>query len=476
MLASVHNKVEEEKLLLPEETIIVGVSGGNDSTALLHILWSLNQHYQYGWQLHAVHLNHCFRGEESRQDAVYVESFCRQLGVPCHLFERDVPAYMEKTGLGAQEASREIRYGLYQEVAEQWGASKVALAHHADDQVETILFRMLRGTRLSGLSGMPLRRWLVPEKIEVVRPLLAVSRHQLEEYCLEHGLKPREDSSNRSRKYKRNLLRMDVMPLLEQVNERYREHVLSLAEAVREDEAYLQQMSRERLEQVIIERKPNKIVISGDKFQTCDVALQRRMITLILSYLSRQSEWSSQHVEAVLRMMEGVHPSAVLHLPNRLVASRMYERISFSRGGQEEPAGEFSYEVAVPGSTWIAESGIAVHTSYLEHEPRWEELPRNAAVFDADRLSGSVRVRNRKPGDRLTLFGSGAVKKLKELLIDAKVPKAYRERLPVFVAGEEVIWVPGVRRSAAAPVDRNTGRFLYMEVEFGEEWREVFLP
>ncbi|MFY0545791.1 tRNA lysidine(34) synthetase TilS [Brevibacillus sp. H7] len=476
MLTSVQRHIEQEKLLLPGETVIVGVSGGNDSIALLHILRSLNQHYQYGWKLHAVHLNHCFRGEESSQDAAYVASFCREIDVPCHLFERDVPAYMRETGLGAQEASRELRYGIYRQVAKQCGAAKVALAHHADDQVETILFRLLRGTRLNGLTGMPQRRWLVHGQVEVVRPLLSIRRRELEEYCRQNGLEPREDSSNRSRKYKRNLLRLDVMPLLETVNERYREHILALAEAVREDEEYLQKQSRAALEQVILEQKQNHIAISRDKFQTCDVALQRRMITLILSYLSRQFEWSSQHVEAVLRMMEGVHPSAVLHLPDRLVARRMYERVSFSRDGKDKETGDFCYEVAVPGSVWIAESGIAVHTSYLPHEPEWGKLPRFAAVFDADRLSGSLRVRNRKPGDRLALFGSGSVKKLKELLIDAKIPKACRERLPVFVAGEEVIWVPGVRRSAAAPVDEQTTRFLCIEVEFGEDWREVFLP
>jgi tRNA(Ile)-lysidine synthase len=475
MLTSVRTRIDEERLLLPGETIVVGISGGNDSTALLHILWSLNEHYQYGWKLHAVHLNHCFRGEESRQDAVYVEQLCGRLGVPCHLFERDVPVFMREMGLGAQEASREIRYDLYREVAEQCGATKVVLAHHADDQVETILFRLLRGTRLSGLTGMPSRRWLVPERIEVVRPLLAVHRDQLEEYCRQHGLEPRQDSSNQSRKYKRNLLRLDVMPVLETVNERYREHILALAEAVREDETYLQRQSRDALEQVILEQKSNIIIISREKFQKCDVALQRRMITLILSYLSRQSEWSSQHVEAVLRMMEGIHPSSVLHLPGRLVATRMYERLIFSRGGQVEHAGEFCYEVEIPGSVWIQESGIVVHTKYLQHAPRWESLPRYAVVFDADRLSGSIRVRNRKPGDRLALFGSGAGKKVKELLIDAKIPRAYRERIPVIVAGEEIIWIPGVRRASAAPVDERTTRILYIEVEFGEEWREVFL-
>jgi tRNA(Ile)-lysidine synthase len=462
-----------EQLLLPDETVVVGVSGGNDSTALLHILVALNENYHYGWKLHAVHLNHCFRGEEARQDAGYAQELCRQLGVAFHLFEFDVPAYMERTGMGGQEASRQIRYGYYVQVAEEQGAAKVAVAHHADDQVETILFRSVRGTRMNGLSGMPKRRWLDEGKIELVRPLLSQTREELERYCRENGLAPREDSSNRSRKYKRNLLRLDVMPLLEQVNDRYREHILKAADSIRQDHLLLERLAEEHLREVVIAKKQDEIVIDNDKFQKCDVALQRRMITLILGYVSKQTEWSSQHVEAVLHLSGGSRPSAELHLPGQLVASRVYGRIHFCPKGREERIHMYCYELSVPGSTWIDESKVWVHTSYLERSMDWERLMENEAVFDADRLPGPLFLRNRKPGDRLTVFGSGE-KKLKDLLIDAKVPRAWRDRLPLLTAGEEVILVPGVRRSAVAPVNEQTRRFLHVRVEYGEDWREVF--
>ncbi|RNB85717.1 tRNA lysidine(34) synthetase TilS [Brevibacillus nitrificans] len=474
MLASVHSEILREKLLLPGETLVVGVSGGNDSSALLHILVALNKNYHYGWKLHAVHLNHCFRGEEARQDAAYAQELCGKLGVTFHLFEFDVPAYMEQTGMGGQEASREIRYGFYRQVAKEQGATKLVLAHHADDQVETILFRFVRGTRMQGLSGMPKRRWLEEGSIELVRPLLHVTRKELESYCEENGLHPREDSSNRSRKYKRNLLRLEVMPLLAEVNERYREHILEAAEAIHQDHAFLERLAIEQLEKVLIVRKPDEIVIDNEPFQNCDVALQRRMITLILDYVSKQTEWSSQHVEAVLHMSGGSRPSAELHLPGQLVVSRVYGRIHFCPKGREERIHMYCYELPVPGKVWIAESEVWVHTNYLERLTDWERLPENEAVFDADRLPGPLFLRNRRPGDRLALFGSGSEKKLKELLIDTKIPRAWRDRLPLLIAGDEVVLVPGVRRSAAAPVDERTKRFLHVRVEFGEDWREVF--
>lgn len=474
MLASVHNEIMRERLLLPGETVVVGVSGGNDSSALLHILVSLNKQYHYGWKLHAVHLNHGFRGEEARLDALYARELSESLGVAFHLFEFDVPAYMEQTGKGGQEASREIRYGFYLQVAKEQGATKLALAHHADDQVETILFRLVRGTRLHGLKGMPKRRWMEEGVIELVRPLLHKTRKELETYCRQNGLAPREDSSNRFRKYKRNLLRLDVMPLLAQVNERYREHILEAAEAIRQDDLFLEKLAKEQLQKVLIAQKQDEIILDLEPFQKCDVALQRRMITLILGYVSKQTEWSSQHVEAVLHIAGGSRPSAQVHLPGELVVSRVYGRIHFCPKGREERIHMYCYDLPVPGSLWIEESKVWVHTKQLERFTDGERLRENEAVFDADRLPGPLFLRNRRPGDRLALFGTAAGKKLKELLIDQKVPRAWRDRLPLLAAGEEVLWVPGVRRSAAAPVTEQTRRLLHVRVEFGEDWREVF--
>ncbi|WP_421617316.1 tRNA lysidine(34) synthetase TilS [Brevibacillus sp. TJ4] len=475
MLTSVRNEIEQQALFAPHETIVVGLSGGNDSTALLHILATLNQHYQYGWKLHAVHLNHGFRGDEARQDALYAEQLCESLGVAFHLFVRDVPSYMKETGMGAQEASRKLRYRLYREVAEQCGATKVALAHHADDQVETILFRLVRGTRLGGLAGMPRRRWLDDDQsIELVRPLLSFSRRELEAYCQAHLLAPREDSSNQSRKYKRNLLRLEVMPRLQEVNDKFREHILQAAEAFRQDEAYLQQLARERLQELIVEQDQERISIDNDKFQSCDVALQRRMITLILSYLSKQAEWSSQHVETVLHMSGGMRPSTELHLPHELEVNRVYGQIHFRRNRRVERIHTYCYKLVVPGVIRVAEGNATIRASYLPHPFHLGELLDNEAVFDADRLPGTLHVRNRKPGDRLVPFGFHSDKKLKELLIDAKVPRNWRDKLPLLTADDQVIWVPGVRRSAAAPISAQTRRILHVRVEFGEDWQGVF--
>ncbi|WP_338148625.1 tRNA lysidine(34) synthetase TilS [Brevibacillus humidisoli] len=477
MLARVRKQIDAEGLLAPGDRIVVGVSGGVDSTALLHVLWSLNREYAYGWTLHAVHLNHGFRGEEARQDADYVKQVCDQLQITCHLFAENVSLYMKEHGIGAQEAGRERRYDLYRQVARQVGAAKVAVGHHADDQVETILFRMLRGTGLHGLSGMPARRWLIPGEVEIVRPLLVAYRDDLEAYCQQVGLSPRLDQSNLSRKYKRNKLRLDVLPHLAEINPRYREHLLQLASLAEADDAFLNRLSDDQLEQVITARETSQIVIDGKKFRSCDLALQRRMIPLILSYLSTLTDWSSQHVEAVLRVICGDHPSAVVHLPDDLVVKRVYQYIHFVRERRTEPTEvNYCYELAVPGRIWIEECRAYLAAEWRTEAPDWERLTAFDAVFDADLVAGSrLLVRNRRRGDRIALLGVSGTKKLKNLLIDYKVPRAWRDRLPLVVADDRIIWVPGVRRSRHGLVGEQTTQYIWLHTEFAEEWQEVFL-
>ncbi|MGE5700983.1 MAG: tRNA lysidine(34) synthetase TilS [Clostridia bacterium] len=475
MLLSVQKHLEAQRLLEAGDTIVIGVSGGVDSTVLLHLLWSLNQKISYCWNLHVVHLNHQFRGEEAKLDAEYVEQQCADLGVHFHLFERDVPAYMQQTGLGAQEASRNLRYELYTEVARQVGASKVAVAHHADDQVETILFRLLRGTSPKGFAGMPIRRPLA-KGIELVRPLLPFYKDQLASYSKQAGLHPREDRSNQSRKYMRNQLRLDVLPLFESINPRYREHILRLAETIRAEDTYVMEKSQALLEEVTISRQPGKMVVSLNKFQSCDLALQRRVITLILSYLSSRIEWSSQHVEAVLRIITGGNPSAVYHLPHHLVVKRVYDHLHVSEGNTlvESQIGSFRYEPAIPGVAYIHESDLTFRFTVIDGNEPLPRLGTYTALIDLDELTEPLAIRNRQKGDRIHLLGSTGSTKLKEAMIDAKVPRSLRDRLPLLISGETIIWVPGVRRSCIATIREQTKRMLYVEVEYGEEWQEVF--
>lgn len=478
LMLNVRKQIDSQQLLLPGEKVIVAVSGGVDSIVLLHLLWRLNQRYSYGWQLNVFHLNHSFRGEESKQDARFVGEFCESLGVAYQLYERDVTGYMKEHQLGAQTAARIVRYELLKEEAKRIGASKIVMAHHADDQVETILFRLIRGSGLKGLTGMQSRRWLVPDEVEIIRPLLTFYRQELESYRKEQGLHYREDSSNSSRKYARNRIRLDVLPLLEGINPRMKEHIIQLAQSIRLDDAYLDQVSQDGLEDVIVTRDLNKLIISREKFLNYELALQRRMITLILSYLSNESEWSSQHVEAVLRIIDGDSPSRAIHLPVFLAVTRQYEYIHFGRrGGVHELVltnREYCYEVTIPGTTWVEEAEVAIHTSWVSKEMIRPAQSSVSAVFDADRLPEKLVVRNRKAGDRMSLLGMSGHKKLKDIMIDHKIPQELRDKFPVLVAGNDILWLPSLKRSSHALVQEESSRLLYVEVEFlGEDWREV---
>lgn len=474
LVESVRTFIKKEALIQERESVLVGVSGGTDSVALLHILHTLSKRQDCGWRLHAVHVNHGFRGEEAKEDARYVEQLCTTMGIPCTVLERDVPSYMKETGKGPQEAGREVRYRLFEEVALEVGATKLALAHHADDQVETVLFRLLRGTTLHGLGGIPLRRWLVPEQVEVVRPLLPFHRSQLEEYCAQHRLFPREDSSNRTGKYARNRLRLQIIPLLEEIQPQFREHILRLSRDADADERYLTLASKKLLPEVIKSRSTNRIGIDLQKFQSCDVALQRRMIPLILKYLSDRYDVSSRDVEAILTLARSDNPSARLCLAEGIKVSRMYHSMVFEVFSGKEGTAAYCVPLEVPGNTKVKIPNVTIQITVTERMPDWKQLPPNTAVFDSSLLTKPLYVRSRKSGDRMVPFGSVNAKKLKELLIDAKIPREWRDRLPLILAGDDIVWVPGVKRSAHALVTEQTLRYVIMEVTFGEEWREVF--
>lgn len=480
MYVRVQKQIEQQQLLLPGETIVIGVSGGVDSIGLLHILTRLNEQYHYDWKLHVVHLNHGFRGKEADEDAAYVQEMCHTLGVICHSYYRDMPTLMKESGLGAQVASREVRYQLFIDTALEVGASKVAVAHHADDQVETVLFRMMRGTSLQGFSGMPVRRWLVPDMIELVRPLLSITREELEKYCEIHQLSPRHDSSNDSRKYKRNLIRQDIIPVLSQVNARAKEHILQLAELANSDDTYLQSLSEEALNRIIVRKENNEIILKKKCFETLDLALQRRMIPLLLSYLSTETEWSLQHVEAVLRMISQPNPSASLDLPDGIRVERMYEQICFYKGTEVSSNNKsfFSYKLNVPGTTWIPEAELYIHIrsiSFKEDLPESYTRTPTLAIFDANALLGELMVRSRLPGDRISFSTNTGIhtKKVKDILIDHKVPKNKRDRIPLLFSGDQLLWIPGVKRSAHAWINDKSNRYYLIQVDFANELQEV---
>ncbi|AMA74508.1 tRNA lysidine(34) synthetase TilS [Aneurinibacillus thermoaerophilus] len=463
MLGQIQRTIQTYSLLEIGDKIVVAISGGPDSAALLHALAQMRN--QYNWRVVAAHLNHQFRGEEAEEDSRYVQRLCEQLSVPCFVEAADVPGMIAETGLNPQEAARQVRYRFLRKVAERMGGAKLATAHHADDQLETILMRFVRGTGAEGLAGIPLRR--VEQGIEIIRPLLEVTREQIERYCVEHSLMPRQDRSNLSDKYFRNRVRRHWIPLMKKENPHLTTAAAHLAEVLREENDYLQRESEGKLASIIEEQNVNTIVIRQKDFLRHHLALQRRMIKLILSYLLKSDvkEIGYAHIENIRQIIKEAHPSASLYLPGSLQVRREYQRVIFSTSEEAPSIPPYIYSLDIPGQVYIPEVDRIIRCFYGNREAEKRLAEGTYAVFDPAGVKGRLYVRQRRAGDRMTPQGMSGSKKVKDILIDMKIPRLARERIPLLTDGEHILWIPGVKRSNKYLPPKEMDIVLYVVLE-----------
>ncbi|MCS1352392.1 tRNA lysidine(34) synthetase TilS [Mechercharimyces sp. CAU 1602] len=443
----VHDWIDEGELIL------VAVSGGADSMALLHILHTLSP--RFSCRLLAVHIDHQLRGSESDEDANYVLEQCKRWGIDCHtekISVRDVLA-TEKGNL--QDTARQLRYEAFVKIAKQTGATKLAVAHHADDQVETIIMRLLRGTGVAGLQGIPVTRSLPP--VTVIRPLLGVERSHIEQYCEQEGIMPRQDSSNQSLKYTRNRIRQQVVPLLQQMEPRVKEHLISLAEMVSKEEEAWRLYVEQAKKDVVVTEEAGRVVLACEQLLLLPLALQRRLIKLILKCLSSSTEQEETFtaITQTLYLAQHAEPSVSVDLAGGVVARRQYQLlvIEMKKQAPQRESVESVVRIPIPGT--IKLPTFAGELTVIITEKKIESLQNTSsyyAVFDRAYLREPVVVRSRRTGDRMRPWGVNGTKKVKDMLIDAKIPVTIRDRVPIVCHGETIIWIPGVRRSDWAPV------------------------
>ncbi|MCX5999407.1 MAG: tRNA lysidine(34) synthetase TilS [Chloroflexi bacterium] len=313
--------IRRHSLTAPGETVVVGVSGGPDSVCLVHVLVGLQE--GLGMGLHLVHLNHMLRGAESDGDADYVRGLAQSLGLPCTLESRDVRSYHQTAHRQSlEETARQVRYQVFAEVAEKAGAGTIAVGHTADDQVETILMRLLRGAGALGLQGMqPLTGWdLLGGRagLKIIRPLLEVRREEVEAYCLRQGLSPRKDSSNLSRAYLRNRIRHDLVPLLRSYNPRIDDALLRTADTLASEQSFFEQQVSLVWDRVV-SREGNAVVLEATAMKSLHPALQRHLLRRVVRTLLgslEDIEW--QHIEK-MRLALALHRGKRLILPRGLV-------------------------------------------------------------------------------------------------------------------------------------------------------------
>lgn len=471
LLQKVEKTIRTEHLLQTGDSIVAAVSGGPDSVALLHILFSLSR--TWGWRLVVAHVNHGFRPEESRREAEFVRDLARRLELPCEVAELDMPAVLEAEGGNPQDTARERRYAALREAALRHGAGRIALAHHADDQAETVLMRLLHGTGISGLAGMPIRRMC--GNVELIRPMLRIYKSEVYEYLHGNGLDYCVDSSNKSMKYERNRIRLEALPYLKQFNPRIAEALNRLSWVTAAEDDYMEEVAREALAR-FVDCSPGEAAFARKPFVGLHFALQRRLIKLILNYLSGDTgsfDYSGSEL-AREAIVQEVPTTLELDIGKGIRLVREYERIRFTvHRFKSEPFDILLDPDAAGGTLELPAAGCAVRYAFFQSA---DELPddwkhsRFAAVFDAGTVRFPLHIRSRRDGDRMQIAGLNGSKKVKDIFIDEKIAPERRGLIPIVTDRDNtIVWIPGLRRSVHAQTTDKTSRLFCIRLLRHEE-------
>lgn len=438
-------RLAEEYDMLPKDTLVLcAVSGGADSVCLLHLLRTLSG--RMGFRLAAAHFNHMLRGDASDGDEAFVRSLCLSWGIPFYAGRGDVKS-AQTAGRGLEETARELRYAFLRRTAKEIGAGRIATAHTADDNAETILMRLVRGSGLRGLCGIP------PRRGEIVRPLLTTERREVLTYLTEHGLGHREDESNRDPSFTRNRLRRDVLPILRSVNPRLNQSVAAAAAALREDHAFLTGEAQKQAG--AIRPEENGCKIAADTLFSLPKAISSRLIYMALSQIGAGfKDIGAWHIASVMALCRGDRPSARVSLPGGVIVRRVYGDLLFTKSSGPPPA--FSPTVLKEeGETKLSGAPFRIFSSI--GKMRDGNLQSgNTFWLKYDIISAPLQVRPRAPGDRISLPHRQCSGSLKKLLIDEKVPRHLRELIPVIADRRGVAAVAGFgpdKAFAAKPGD-----------------------
>jgi tRNA(Ile)-lysidine synthase len=448
--ARVSHSIRELALLAPGDRVIVALSGGADSTALLRLLACLPD---LPLDLVAAHLNHRLRGAESDADEEFARRLATQLEIPFECRRIDIKAVASEKGLNLEDAGRRERSAFFDELRRQRRAAAIALAHHADDQAETVLMRLLRGSGMTGLSGMAHLNGR-----GYVRPLLGIGRAEIEAYLSGIGQDWREDSSNRDVAFLRNRIRHELLPLLEQYNPAIRRRLAVTAGLLAEEESLLEQLAAQAVAEAW-QPVSGGMACSIQRLQAQPLPIRRRMVRQVLAKLAGTLErFSHRHIQAVLALADSTHPNACLTLPQGIGALREYGVLLLKQGGRS-PENRDELVVDGPGCHRLPGGGV-LSVELSAAAPDFRTIAPDTAFFDLDRAPFPWLVRGFRPGDRIRPLGMAGQKKVKQLFIDGKVPFDQRRRTPLLFSGGELIWVVGLRRSQLSAIDATSTRIV----------------
>lgn len=439
------------------EGIVVGLSGGPDSVCLIHVLHSLSEALRI--KLYAVHINHMLRDGEAKADEQYASELCRELGIWFSAVRVDVGAMAQAQGLSLEEAGREARYGEFSRAVQSVGAAKIAVAHNRNDQAETVMMNIIRGSGMAGLVGMEYKRG------NIIRPLLNITRDEIEQYCTEAGLSPRTDSSNLTQEFTRNRVRLGLFPYIrENFGADMVDSLCRLSAHAAQDNSFLDACAQNAYEDMICMKGTGMIELRADKLLLLDPSIRSRVFKLALIHTAGSSAgFGSIHYRSLSELVIKGRTGGQAELPGGIRAIYSYGILKITDSGvvpvNFAPV-RFCRTLDIPGTVFIAELDAEVTTTVLSdfNIDNYRSLGYNPFMqfFDYVKLNKGMNIRNRQEGDVFKPFLSNGTKKLKEYFIDSKIPREQRGRIPLLCTGHEVVWVIGDKISDKFKVTENT--------------------
>ncbi|MBI4685097.1 MAG: tRNA lysidine(34) synthetase TilS [Nitrospirae bacterium] len=463
LLEKIKATIKKYSMLSEGDKVLIGLSGGADSVCLLHLLNQLKDELKFS--IYALYIDHGLRPDEIPKEIAFCKNLCKDLEIPFITRPINVRAYAQEHGLNKQEAARELRYKTFEDIAFEKNANRIALAHNADDQAETFFMRILRGSGQKGLSGIP------PVRGKIIRPLLETERYEIEKFLVQSAEHPTPDakllfivdSSNLKTDYFRNWLRLSVMLEFKKQNPELVRTISKISDIIRQEDNYLELIVTKTLMKLIPKKTDKTIELFLVPLETMDKVILRRVLRRAVDAVKGLKGIQFVHIEDTIELIKQGQSGDRLYLPKGIRVIKGYSTLIIT---SEPPVTLSTYTLDVPGELTLKESGIVIRSSFSEpQDTRYEAQGKEAAVFDADKVRLPLIVRPRKEGDFFYPAGFGKRKKLQDFFVDEKVPRDERDRIPIVLSGEDIIWIAGYRADERFKVTDNTKKILLLEIK-----------
>lgn len=460
MISVVRSNIIENNLIVQGDNIVVGVSGGPDSMALLYALLEIKK--EIGFNIIIAHVNHGVRGADALADQVFVEGIAKDLNLTYHFKNVDMVLYGKENKISAEEAGRELRYGFFREILKDVGGGKIAVAHNKNDQAETLLLRIMRGTGLDGLAGME----FIYE--DIIRPLLNVSRDEIESYIEINNISTVLDKTNLMPIYARNKVRLELIPYIE---ENFNPNIINtlwrLSQTSSIDSSFLDEYCEERFNIVVKKVDKHSIILEGLLFNKEHISIRNRIIRKAILLLTGTLQgYSEQHISSLIHLFLDYKTGKSLNLPGGLIGKVSYDELILELK-EETKVKDYNYELNM-GENHFEDLGLNIVLSQTKNTNDFV-LNGNEKHFDFDKISGKINIRNRKPGDKFVPLGMTGNKKVKDYFIDEKVDRNLRDTIPIIVDDNNILWIMGYVISDLYKVTKETKRILRIEFNYSSE-------